>query len=118
MKIKVTENTKRAFYMSESGALEIMKKEAEVTKDDLEILVNFFGGGELLKSEAEFAKNANVLDRYGEGTGRADVWIDVVIEGFKVFYKVGAYLSDIWEIGGTDPEELKRRMYIRKFSED
>lgn len=122
MKVKVTENTKSAFLISEIECIKVvenaMKEWGGVTKDDMQILANFVGGSEILKAEAEFAKNRNVWNKYGEGSGRADVWVTLtVFDSWKTFKIVGAYLSDIWEIGGTDSKELEGRMYIRVFEE-
>lgn len=127
MKVKITENTKKAFFISEMPCLEIAKNSLkswndngqEITKDDIQMLGNFiceYRHAEILKADAEFAKNARVWDKYGEGSEKVDVWVNITIyDGWKNFYMVGAYLSDMWEIGGTDAEELKGRMFIQKF---
>ena len=36
---------------------------------------------------------------------------------FSGFYIVGFYLSDIWNLGADNREEVKSRMYIREFKE-
>lgn len=64
---------------------------------------------EILKAEARTAMNCRAWNRYGE-TEDMDVWISFVAETTKGFIKGGAYLSDIWDTGGT---EYKPYMYIR-----
>ena len=64
---------------------------------------------EILKAEATTAMNCRAWNKYGE-TEDMDVWISFVAETTKGFVKGGAYLSDIWETGGT---EYKQHMYIR-----
>ena len=122
MKIRITENTKSAFLMSEADCLKVaeetMKESGWISKQDLEIFANFVGTTEILKAEAEYAKNGRIWNRYGEGSGRADVWVRIVgYDRFKTFVIAGAYLSDIWDIGAVDRDELMNRMYIREFKE-
>lgn len=64
---------------------------------------------EILKAEATTAMNCRAWNKYGE-TEDMDVWISFVAETTKGFIKGGAYLTDIWESGGT---EYKQHMYIR-----
>ena len=123
MKVKVTENTKKALYMSEMENLEIMKQamndQEGVSKEDIQMFANFLECSEVLKAEAEYAKNARVYDYYREGTEHLDVWIEITAyNGFSKFVIAGAYLSDIWNIGGIDSEELKTRMFIRTFAKE
>ena len=66
---------------------------------------------EVLSAEATTAKNRrNTWDRFCEGSGWMDVYIRFLAETGKGFIRGGAYLSDIWETGGT---EYKQHMYIR-----
>lgn len=66
---------------------------------------------EVLSAEATTAKNRrNTWDRFCEGSGQMDVYIRFLAETTKGFIKGGAYLSDIWQSGGT---EYKQHMYIR-----
>ena len=66
---------------------------------------------EVLTAEATTAKNHRIeWDRYCEGGGKMDVYIRFLAETTRGFIKGGAYLSDIWETGGT---EYKQNMYIR-----
>ncbi len=66
---------------------------------------------EVLSAEATTAKNRRIeWDRFCEGSGQMDVYIRFLAETTKGFIKGGAYLSDIWDRGGT---EYKQHMYIR-----
>ena len=69
---------------------------------------------ETLKAEAHTSRNRNAWNVYGEDTQQMDVWIDATARTGKGFIMVGAYLSDIWQIGA---EEITDRMYIRYFTE-
>ena len=67
---------------------------------------------EILKAEAEIAKNRRIWDQYGEGTGMIDVWIKGTAKTGSGFLEFGAYLSDIWDTGGT---EYKSEMWVREY---
>ena len=72
---------------------------------------------EIFKAEAHTAKNHRVWNAYGycdpeeANTQDMDVWIEFAAELEQGFIKGGAYLSDIWQTGGTDYRE---HMYIRR----
>lgn len=70
---------------------------------------------EVLKATAETCKNNNVWDRYFEGSGNMDIYIEATAETSRGFIKVSAYLSDIWEIDGA--ADIQSRMYIRYYTE-
>lgn len=66
---------------------------------------------EVLSAEATTAKNRRIeWNRFCEGSGKMDVYIRFIAETTKGFIRGGAYLSDIWDTGGT---EYKQHMYIR-----
>lgn len=69
---------------------------------------------EIFKAEAHTAKNSRVWNAYGypeDETGNMDVWIEFAAELENGFIKGGAYLSDIWQTGGTD---YRQHMFIRR----
>ena len=72
---------------------------------------------EIFKAEAHTAKNCRVWNAYGyidpeeANTQDMDVWIEFAAELEQGYIKGGAYLSDIWQTGGTDYRE---HMYIRR----
>lgn len=126
MNVKIPEEMKNILTYNEySAAKDIQKQMKEYdVKPDLSTLAHFFGSEAPDKCTVEIAKNCKVYEQYGAGTGCLDVWITVTLpETYSaelnkcVIFKVGAYLSDIWQIGGEDESELKSRMYIRKFVE-
>ena len=69
---------------------------------------------EIFKAEAHTAKNRRIWNVYGstdDYTEDMDIWIEFVAELGQGYIKGGAYLSDIWQTGGTDYRE---HMYIRR----
>lgn len=72
---------------------------------------------EIFKAEAHTAKNHRVWNAYGycdpeeANTQDMDVWIEFAVELEHGYIKGGAYLTDIWQTGGTDYRE---HMYIRR----
>lgn len=68
---------------------------------------------EILKAEAHTAKNCRVWNLWGDDleTETMDVWIEFAAELEQGYIKGGAYLSDIWQTGGTD---YRDHMYIRR----
>lgn len=72
---------------------------------------------ETFKAEAHTAKNRRVWNAYGyidpeeANTQDMDVWIEFAAETENGYIKGGAYLSDIWQTGGTD---YRQHMYIRR----
>ena len=67
----------------------------------------------ILYAEAHTAKNHRVWNLWGDDleTENMDVWIEFAAELENGFIKGGAYVSDIWQTGGTDYRE---HMYIRR----
>lgn len=68
---------------------------------------------EIFKAEAHTAKNHRAWNLWGDSleTETMDVWIEFAAELEQGYIKGGAYLSDIWQTGGTDYRE---HMYIRR----
>lgn len=72
---------------------------------------------EIFKAEAHTAKNCRVWNAYGycdpeeANTQDMDVWIEFAAETENGYIKGGAYLSDIWQTGGTD---YRQHIYIRR----
>ena len=69
---------------------------------------------EIFRAEAHTAKNSRVWNAYGypdDETENMDVWIEFAAELGQGYIKGGAYLSDIWQTGGTD---YRQHMYIRR----
>ena len=72
---------------------------------------------EIFKAEAHTAKNCRVWNAYGyidpeeANTQDMDVWIEFAAELEHGYIKGGAYLTDIWQTGGT---RYKQHMFIRR----
>lgn len=72
---------------------------------------------EILKAEAEIAKNCRAFDNYHEGSGNLDIWLTVyAFSPLNGFYNIGVYLSDIWQLSGDNAEEIKSHMYIEEYT--
>lgn len=125
MKVKITNETKREITVAQlAKAKEIVKalanpdnEEPNGTEEYFKVAVRAASGDnvrEVLKVEARIARNCGVWDAmWGEDTEDLDVWIEGVAETWSGIYKVGAYLTDIWNISAEDKQTNK--MYIRKF---
>ncbi len=119
MKVKITEDSKKIL------TLDLMPKVREIIRDMREDdymteycqravrLVSPWSDAEILKADASIMKNSRVWDYYSNGSKDLDIWIEcygfVPLEGF---YRIGFYLSDIWELGNDNKEEIKSHFYI------
>lgn len=122
MKVTFTKEMKEVITVAQVTAV---KKVIDYMKEDTGIkeyaematrIVTGWNDNEILEVKAEIAGNARVWDRYDEGTENIDVWLN--IKAFKEcegFYRIGVYLSDIWEITGENNEEIKEHMYIEEY---
>lgn len=70
---------------------------------------------DVLSARAEFAGNCRKWD---DETETIDVWIDVLAHDWDSYWSVGGYLSDIWQISGSDDRALAAHMTIRHFVEE
>ena len=127
IKINLPENYKKVYTVED---VEIMKELAKNFNDQPEedagiadaakALANLFeNDAEVLAIEAETAKNCRVYNYFAEieESRNIDIWITVKALGFRDFYILGAYLSDIWSIGSDNHEEIKQHVYKRQFTE-
>lgn len=123
MKVSITKQSKKVIKLEEAP---IARKMIEEMKDDeisvseyAEMAARVAGGNgnyEILKASAEIAKNARVLNRYGDDTGDMDIWIEFyAFNSYRGFFEIGVYLSDIWEICGNNNDDIKSRMYIKHY---
>ena len=79
-------------------------------------------GFEVFDVTCEYAKNAHVHNYYDDASGNMDIWLTIkAFNSCRGFYVIGVYLSDIWSIPNdyNDPmrDEIKSRMYVRRFVE-
>lgn len=126
MKVNITEDSKRLITLNDIDGVKKMIKDLKEANaaDDLEILANVFHAKAPKEYKAEIAKNCRIYNRYNDESKDFDVWLTVTLgEVFDTecnswaIYKIGCYLSDIWEINSENREEIKKHMYIRKFIE-
>ena len=121
MKVAITKLSKEVITVAEMPTVKKMIEGLKdtVLNDEAKALSNLFENGcEILKASAEIAKNRRVWGYYDVGENHSkdfDVWLEVTFKSYDRFYEVGAYLSDIWQIGGEDIETLKSRMYIQEY---
>ena len=69
----------------------------------------------ILSAKARVALNCRIQDLYFEGSENYDVWIEATARTAEGFIEVGAYLSDIWQIGALEAGELRRRAWVQYF---
>jgi len=75
-------------------------------------------GIDIMRSMAKISKNRRAWNIYSGNSRDFDIWIEATASvGIDEFIIIGAYLSDIWQITGSNDEELVSHMYIRKFKE-
>lgn len=120
MKITFTKEAKEYITFAQETAvrkvIDYMKEDTGI-KDYAKSAVSYAGAyGEILKVEAEIAKNGRVWDRYDEGTEDIDVWLKIkAFDGCLNFYDIGVYLSDLWDISRENEDEIKEKMYIATY---
>lgn len=96
-------------------------KDNEGFQTEIEILESMFGRGECLTVSAEMALNERAMNNYGDESYHIDVWLDVTIDASRLenkIFKVGCYLSDIWNVSSRNRDEIKSHMFIRTFTEE
>ena len=73
---------------------------------------------EVLKAKANISTNNRILNAFNENSGYLDIWINATAYiNCDEFIIIGAYLSDIWQITGSEDQEIVSQMYIRRFKE-
>ena len=75
-------------------------------KDSYECLVR------IIESRAEVQPNNRIDGAYGD-TGSMDVWFNITARTDKGYLEVGAYLTDIWNIGSDT--DVRRHMWIEHY---
>lgn len=56
----------------------------------------------VIEASAHTAGNRRVWNAYTDNSGNMDVWITGTAKTLDGYIEIGAYLSDIWQTGGTD----------------
>lgn len=124
MIVRMTADSRRVISLDES---EIARRIIEMAReDDLRSYavsavnctgVNFNGCTKIYEANAEIARNGRVWDAFFEGSRDIDIWINVVARTDYGFVELGAYLTDIWQITGSNSEEIRSHFYMRRFTE-
>ena len=124
MKVTLEKEYKKLYTLTDlENAKAIIKAEKEdewTAKDAAEYAVKEALSGtedyldKVIEASARTAMNSRIHDAHGEGTGIMDVWIEATARTRKGYVEIGAYLSDIWQTGGTP---YKHQMFIRYFKE-
>jgi len=65
----------------------------------------------LFKASAEICGNGRIMDAFGPCSMSFDVWIEATAETSFGFVKIGAYLTDIWNIDGANEVSMYKRIY-------
>lgn len=90
--------------------------------DGIDMIKCLFNAETVITANAELAKNQRADDSLCADSRHFDIWFDVLVEawipniGFG-YVKVGAYLTDLWQINPINKEELMGHMYIKKYAE-
>lgn len=127
MKVKIRKEDRRflqehiAEHMIDIMAQEDASKPSEVAEMAIrEILKgtdDSISRESILSAKARVALNCRIQDLYFEGSEDYDVWIRATARTGMGFIEIGAYLSDIWQIGALEPGELRRRAWVQYFKE-
>ena len=129
MKIQFTKDVQRIITVSEMPAVRKIIKDFREGDDKVEEYADMAacliaGCGcsvHTIEAKAEIAKNCRVWNAYSDESEQLDIWITftAVVNGMETMVlMVGAYLTDIWQIGDPENNEtIKQHMYIRKFVE-
>lgn len=123
-KIRVPKEMKDVLTVSEMVYVREMQenaKEEDVTleyycKIFAEILGEMPSRVKIFEPHAEIAKNCRVKDRFVEGSGDLDIWVECYIFGDKFCGKVGACITDLIDFWDTDDKDKREniKQYIFK----
>lgn len=124
MKLEITRDFKK---LATTKELETVKELARVMEEDeatvltyAQMVMRAITGEntqfEYFRARATASVNRRVHNRYFDGSGRLDVWVEfLAFETFAGAYDCGVYLSDIWDLCGNKDKELRPRMYVNAF---
>lgn len=134
-KVRLDPESKKFFTVEEYQTAKKLVNEFNAKKGSLsedcpanyyaELAVNALCGDNaciaVLETTAEVQLNARAWNVFFDGSARLDVWVRatarVRIDGDIGYVDVGAYLSDIWNVTGSDTDEIHSHAYIRRFTE-
>ncbi len=125
MKVKFTDDAKQFITVAELPKVRKMIRDLRKnTYINLyaSIMAKVAAGGygcfEVLKTEAEIAKNSEKGSGYFNDS-TVDVWVKAyTFNRYFGFYIIGFFLSDVQQYDGDNTEEILSRCYIRRFTEE
>lgn len=129
MNVEISKNTERAIYVYQlEAAREIVSQfedeDGSASLDDaVQTAISIATGEtsmcfEVLKATAEIMPYYRAQNRYTDNSENLDVYLTIyAFDEYHGFYKIGCYLSDVWESTGDNAEELRQYMYIGKYEE-
>ena len=123
MKITITETMRKVLTIAEMPAVKALQKQFKSEDFEWEaahaaLIASRNNVSNVLKIEAEIAKNQRIHNYYGnnEDSGDLDIWLRILAyDKYFGFYDIGAYLSDIWSADGKNSEEIRSHMFILEF---
>lgn len=130
MKIKFGAEQKKYIYVSEIPAVKELISELQ-DKDNYGDFSFEIGAAvtcatgtnsdsfQILKKEAEIAKNHRIYNHYSDNSGTLDIWFTIyAYDHYYGFFEIGCYLSDIWAISSENVDEIRSHMLIYKFTKE
>ena len=129
MKVTITKDTKKWLTLEQAPIarriIADMKQDETPITEYAAMAVNCIGNAlghfnwcsRVLEAKAEISGNRRIWNQYSDDSETLDVWIDFTARTDDGFIEGGAYLTDIWNIGGIESEELAAHMYCRIFEE-
>ena len=130
MKVEFTDEMKRHICIADAPKVKRLIREMDGDEEasyyaksaaNLVVIMKHSGGNaEIIQANAKISLNCRIKDRYFEGSGNLDVWIEFTAQYWNAFCVGGAYLSDIWDISGDDEKnaDIYRNMFVRWFKEE
>lgn len=124
MKVQFTSEMKKVVTVYEMPAvrkvIEYMKDDESTVKEYAKMASRIASGCntvKVLEASARIAANRRVWDAIADGSEKFDVWIEFTAFADNGFVMGGVYITDLWECTSDNHDEIRNRMYIRKFTE-
>lgn len=127
MKVKLTQEYKKYITVAEMPIVKQIisdfKEDESTIEEYAEMAIQAAYDGnaydiETLRASASIAKNCRAWNAYSDNSETLDIYIEATayVNGDE-FIIIGAYLTDIWQIGSDNRKEIASHMYIRRFKE-
>lgn len=71
----------------------------------------------VFEASASISKNSRVWNLFYDESGNLDVWVEFTALTGSGFVMGGVYLSDLWQAGSDNYDEIRNHMFIRMFTE-